>query len=74
MSRATEPSDILWKNMKGERGLFILRRVFLGTFGLIVIFFGTSPTVIVSKMNYFSFDDADVMSHYITPFVIILIN
>jgi len=46
MTRATEPSDILWKNMKGVRGLFIFRRVVLFTLGLLIVFFISSPAVI----------------------------
>jgi len=46
MSRTTEPSDILWRNMKGVRGLFIFRRVILFTIGLLIVFFLSSPAVI----------------------------
>jgi len=81
MTRATEPSEILWKNMKGERGLFIFRRTFLFLIGLFVIVFGTTPTVIVSNINFLHVFDltdwkigADFLSHYLSPFVVIAIN
>ena len=51
MTRATEPNDILWKNMKGIRGLFIIRRSFLFLIGLLIIFFVSSPAVILMHVR-----------------------
>lgn len=80
MSRAVEPSELLWKNMKGERGLFIFRRSFLFLIGLCVIVFGTTPTVIVQNIDFlhiFNLQDqpaSDLLSHYLQPLVVIMIN
>ena len=84
ITRATEPSEILWKNMKGERGLFIFRRFFLYSLALIIIVFGTSPTVIASNMGYVDFlhifdlewlPNGDyLLKHYFTPLFVILVN
>jgi hypothetical protein len=59
MNRATEPSDILWKNMKGERGLFIIRRSILFLIGFLIIFFVSSPAVVL--MHVRSFDTHNIL-------------
>ena len=50
MNLATEPSDILWQNMTGQRGLFIIRRAILSTIGVLVIVFGTTPAMIATNV------------------------
>jgi len=47
----TEPSDIIWKNMRGVRGLFIGRRILLQVVGILVVFFISSPAVILAKFQ-----------------------
>ena len=49
MQKVTEPSDIIWKNMRGVRGLFIGRRILLLIMGLLIVFFISSPAVIFGK-------------------------
>jgi hypothetical protein len=49
---ASEPIDLLWKNMGGTRGLYIFRRMFLYLLGLIIILFISTPTAIVSSLKY----------------------
>lgn len=49
MQKVTEPSDIIWKNMRGVRGLFIGRRIMLLLISLLIIFFVSSPAVILAK-------------------------
>ena len=51
LKKTNEPSDILWKNMKGSRGLFIVRRSILWIIGFLVIFFISSPTVLFAKIK-----------------------
>lgn len=53
MARAVEPSEIIWRNMTGERGLWIIRRFLLFLAGLLVILFGTTPAVILSEVDFF---------------------
>jgi hypothetical protein len=86
MSKATEPNDILWKNMKGVRGLFIFRRAVLFTIGMLIIFFVSSPAVVL--MHVKAFDTHNMLSfdwtynlpwggffhQHTGPFIIILIN
>jgi hypothetical protein len=79
MSRATEASEILWKNMKGDRGLFIFRRTMLFLVGLVVIIFGTTPAVIAANIDYFHVLEmnelnSSIVSHYLSPLFVILIN
>lgn len=49
MQKVTEPSDIIWKNMRGVRGLFIGRRILLLIMGFLIVFFISSPAVIFGK-------------------------
>jgi hypothetical protein len=49
MSKVTEPSDIIWKNFRGVRGLFIVRRVLFIVAGLAIVFFISSPAVILAN-------------------------
>jgi hypothetical protein len=51
MQKVTEPSDIIWKNMRGVRGLFIGRRILLVMIGLLIVFFISSPAVIFAKFQ-----------------------
>ena len=46
-----EPADILWKNMRGSRGLFLVRRLALFILGLVIIVFVSSPTVIFANIK-----------------------
>lgn len=49
---ASEPMDLLWKNMGGTRGLYIFRRIFLYLMGLFIIFFVSTPTAFLSSLKY----------------------
>ena len=48
---ATEPADILWKNMRGSRGLFLMRRLALFILGLVLIIFVSSPAVLFANVK-----------------------
>ena len=48
---ANEPSDILWKNMRGSRGHFLVRRMALFILGILIIVFVSSPTVIFASIK-----------------------
>ena len=50
MNLASEPIDIMWKNMGGTRGVFIFRRLFLYLMGVIIIVFISTPTAILSTI------------------------
>jgi hypothetical protein len=52
MNLASEPIDILWKNMGGTRGVFIFRRIFLYLAGIIIILFISTPTALLSSLQY----------------------
>lgn len=51
MRKATEPNDILWKNMKGEQGHFIFRRLLIYIAGLVLIIFVSTPIVIFANVK-----------------------
>lgn len=87
MSKVTEPSDILWKNMSGNKGIFTFRRVILGLIGVFIILFISSPTTIfanVKKLDKNGVLDFEWVSNttflgrlirqHGPPFIIILIN
>lgn len=79
MSRATDANEILWRNMKGNRGLFTIRRVALFLVGLVIIIFGTTPAVIASNIDFLhvlSINELNstLVSHYLSPLFVIMIN
>ena len=86
MRKITEPTDILWKNMSGERGLFLVRRLFLFIAGLLIIIFVSSPTVLFANIkkldekNYFDFEwmensfFAAFLRDHLPAFIIVNIN
>lgn len=49
--KATEPNDILWKNMKGDRGHFICRRMLIYLACLVLIIFVSTPIFIFANMK-----------------------
>ena len=52
MNIASDPIDIMWKNMGGtRRGLFIFRRLFLHILTLIIIMFISTPTAMLSSLK-----------------------
>jgi len=51
MQKATEPTDILWKNITGTRGMFIIRRAFFTCVLIGTLFFVTTPTVIFFNLK-----------------------
>lgn len=83
---ATEPSDILWKNLRGNRGLFIIRRLALFILGILIITFVSSPAVLFSnlkamdKTHFWEFDwveslpAGDLIKAHAAPTIIIGIN
>ena len=52
MNTASEPIDILWKNLGGTRGLFLFRRIFLYFLGVVIILFISTPTAMLSTLQY----------------------
>jgi len=79
MSRATDANEILWRNMKGNRGLFTMRRVLLFIVGLVIIIFGTTPAVIASNIDFLhvmSINElnSSIVSQYLSPLFVIMIN
>ena len=62
MKKLTEPADILWRNMTGEQGHFLIRRLLLFVGGILIIVFVSSPTVLFTNIkqlddkNYFDFN------------------
>ena len=87
MRKATEPGDILWKNMYGRRGLFIVRRLSLFVLGLAIIIFVSSPAVLFSNLrkldntHFLDFDwvekslpSGGFFKQNIGPMIIICIN
>jgi hypothetical protein len=86
MQKATEPTDILWKNITGNRGLFVIRRFGLLLLGLFLLFFVTTPTVLfvnLKSLDQTHFLDfawtkdlplGSFMRDYITPMGVLGVN
>lgn len=86
VGKVTDPNDILWKNMTGLKGLYILRRGVLIIAGVVIILFISSPASIyanvkqMDKSNILDFNwigntfIASFLRQNIPPFLIILIN
>jgi hypothetical protein len=52
MNLASDPIDIMWKNLGGtRRGLFIFRRIILHFLTLIIILFISTPTAMLSTLK-----------------------
>ena len=52
IDQASEPIDIIWKNMGGTRGMFLFRRLSLNLLAIFVLVFITTPTAMVSALSY----------------------
>ena len=52
IDQASEPIDIIWKNMGGTRGMFLFRRLSLNRLAIFVLVFITTPTAMVSALSY----------------------
>jgi hypothetical protein len=50
-NKASEPLDILWKNMGVIRGHFSFIRFFLFIISITIIIFLSSPTVMVTQLS-----------------------
>jgi hypothetical protein len=86
MEAAKEPMDIIWSNMSGTRGLYFWRRFGLMIVCIFIVFFLTTPTVILAtikrldilKLHEFQFQDyipfGDQISTYLPPLLILLVN
>lgn len=51
MSQASEPLDIIWVNMGGTRGLYLLRIVFFNLIVLGVVLFLSTPAAVYSSLK-----------------------
>jgi len=86
MQKATEPTDILWKNITGTRGLFVIRRFGLFLLGLFLLFFVTTPTVLfvnlksLDQTHFLDFEWSkdlpmgNLIKDYITPMGVLAVN
>ena len=88
MGEASDPVDIIWRNMGGTRGVYFLRKFIFNVIGLFVVFFVTTPAAIYSSLKMleaFKFLDVtnsisddtffgSLVIAYFPPLVIIFIN
>lgn len=51
INQASEPIDLLWKNMGGTRGVVIFRRWILYALGIIIILFISTPTAMLTTLK-----------------------
>lgn len=66
VNQASDPIDILWKNLGGtNRGIFIFRRLILHAMTIVIILFISTPATMLSTIKKFdlfgflNFDWAD---------------
>lgn len=83
---ASDPIDILWKNLGGSnRGIFLFRRLFLHIATIVIILFISTPTAMLSTLKQFdtfgflNFEWADkflpwFIKKNLPPLVILCIN
>ena len=81
-----EPIDIIWKNVGGDRGLFIFRRIILNILLIILLIFFTTPMSLFSFMKRFdafkvlefkwviNIPYGYIIITYIVPLIILSIN
>lgn len=78
VSQASDPVDIIWSNMGGARGLYLLRVVLLNLIVLYIILFLSTPAAIYSSLTLSQlFDHLEVtglVNSLLPPLVIIFIN
>jgi len=87
MNLASDPIDILWRNIGGtSRGVFIFRRLFLHAIGIIIVLFISTPTAMLSTLQkvdflgIFNFTWAEnlpqgsFLKSHLPPLVILCIN
>lgn len=84
VNQASDPIDIMWKNVGGSnRGVFLFRRILLHAMTLFVILFISTPTAMLSTLKsidvfgIFSFnwiDSIPFLKDNLPPLVILGIN
>lgn len=88
MSKASDPIDIVWRNMGGVRGVYLFRKIFFSMVGLFLVLFLSTPAAIFSALKtteWFNLVDmttkvskdsflGSLMITIFPPLVIILIN
>lgn len=88
MNQASDPVDIIWRNMGGTRGVYFFRKFIFNLIGLGVVLFLSTPAAIYSSlkmMEAFNFLDVTtnvsndtffgtLIQAYFPPLVIIFIN
>lgn len=60
MAEAADPVDIIWRNMGGSRGIYILRQTVFNIVGFALVIFLSTPAAIYSSLKMiqlFSFLD-----------------
>ena len=51
VEKATEPTDIIWRNLSGHMQSYFCRRLFLWTVALSLLLFVTTPTVLFAALK-----------------------
>ncbi|KAL0901136.1 hypothetical protein ABMA27_006449 [Loxostege sticticalis] len=51
LSHATNPADIIWENLSVQPGVWYIKAIFVNLFLFLVLFFLTTPAIIVNLFN-----------------------
>ena len=51
MNQASDPVDIIWRNMGGTRGVYFFRKIIFNLIGVLVVLFLSTPAAIYSSLK-----------------------
>lgn len=51
MNQASDPVDIIWRNMGGTRGVYFFRKIIFNLIGILVVLFLSTPAAIYSSLK-----------------------
>lgn len=80
-----EPSDIIWKNIGGDRGVNYLRQIMCSVLMFLILIFATTPTVLFSAIKSIVYSEdydldwihnpvIDFIKTYSPPIAILMLN
>ncbi|XP_073958491.1 transmembrane protein 63 [Choristoneura fumiferana] len=69
LSHATNPTDIIWENLSVQPGIWYLKAFVVNVFLFIVLFFLTTPAIIVNLFNNFKIESTNKIGSVIFEFL-----
>lgn len=69
LSHATNPTDIIWENLSVQPGIWYLKAIVVNLFLFLVLFFLTTPALIVNLFNNFKIESTSKVGGVIFEFL-----